>query len=60
MAEETPDIDLEERNDDGELYEHYRITVDKGQAMLRIDKGRRGTRYKTPPKRSAYSSAESL
>ena len=38
MAEENPDIELEERNDDGELYEHYRITVDKGQAMLRIDK----------------------
>ena len=38
MTDETPDIELEERNDDGELYEHYRITVDKGQAMLRIDK----------------------
>ncbi|MBP5240895.1 MAG: RluA family pseudouridine synthase [Bacteroidales bacterium] len=38
MAEETPDIELEERNDDGELYEHYRIMVDKGQAMQRIDK----------------------
>ena len=38
MTEENPDIELEERNDDGELYEHYRIAVDKGQALLRIDK----------------------
>jgi 23S rRNA pseudouridine1911/1915/1917 synthase len=38
MTDENPDIELEERSDDGELYEHYRIEVDKGQALLRIDK----------------------
>ena len=38
MTDENTDIELEERNDDGELYEHYRIVVDKGQALLRIDK----------------------
>lgn len=36
MLEENSDI--EERQEDGELYENYRIVVDKGQAMLRIDK----------------------
>ncbi|MBR4803218.1 MAG: RluA family pseudouridine synthase [Bacteroidales bacterium] len=38
MTDENPDIELDERNDEGELYEHYRIVVDKGQALLRIDK----------------------
>ena len=34
MAEETPDILDQEQ----ELYEHHRITVDRGQELLRIDK----------------------
>lgn len=29
---------LEEQNEESELYEHHRIEVDKGQALLRIDK----------------------
>lgn len=33
------DIDMpEEQEDDQELYEHYRVSVDKGQDLLRIDK----------------------
>lgn len=38
MTDETPDIPIEERTEGDELYEHYRIVVDKGQALLRIDK----------------------
>lgn len=39
MLEENLDIgEIEERSEDNELYENYRIVVDKGQAMLRIDK----------------------
>ncbi len=38
MTDETPDIPVEERTEGDELYEHYRIVVDKGQALLRIDK----------------------
>ena len=34
--EEFQDIELEEQQQD--LYEHHRIVVDRGQAMLRIDK----------------------
>lgn len=30
--------ELEDHEDDQELYEHYRVTADKGQALLRIDK----------------------
>lgn len=29
---------IEEQEDDQELYEHYRVAADKGQALLRIDK----------------------
>ena len=36
MLEEN--LDIEERSEDNELYENYHIVVDKGQAMLRIDK----------------------
>jgi len=32
------DEDLVSSQDDGELYEHLRIVVDKGQSLLRIDK----------------------
>ena len=32
------DEDIESPQDDGELYEHLRIVVDKGQSLLRIDK----------------------
>ncbi len=35
MNEEIEDLDLHE---DAELYEHYRIVVDKGQAPMRLDK----------------------
>lgn len=34
----TTDIDELQSQVDSELYEHHRITVDKGQAMLRLDK----------------------
>jgi 23S rRNA pseudouridine1911/1915/1917 synthase len=30
--------DLEVQNDENDLYEHFRFVVDKGQALLRIDK----------------------
>ncbi len=36
MNEETENP--EEHDDDQELYEHYRVSADKGQALLRIDK----------------------
>lgn len=36
MNEETENP--EEQDDDQELYEHYRVSADKGQAPLRIDK----------------------
>lgn len=36
MNEETENP--EEQDDDQELYEHYRVSADKGQALLRIDK----------------------
>ena len=32
-----PNTDFNE-NEQGELYEHYRFDVDKGQGLLRIDK----------------------
>ncbi|NJK97861.1 MAG: RNA pseudouridine synthase, partial [Bacteroidales bacterium] len=38
MSEEVFDYQDEIPEEQSELYEHYRITVDKGQAMLRIDK----------------------
>ena len=34
MIEET----LEQQEDENELFENYRIEVDKGQSLLRIDK----------------------
>lgn len=34
----SEDIDIEHSEEDAELYEHYRIEVDKGQSMVRIDK----------------------
>lgn len=44
MIEEfSEDIDneideIEPLNDNGELYEHFRVVVDKGQSMVRVDK----------------------
>ncbi|MFV0545556.1 MAG: RluA family pseudouridine synthase [Bacteroides sp.] len=44
MIEEfSDDIDneideIEPLNDNGELYEHFRVVVDKGQSMVRVDK----------------------
>ena len=41
MTTETDDDFLTEAEEDGqqdELFEHFSLTVDKGQAMLRIDK----------------------
>ena len=32
------DADADEQADDGQLYEHFRIEVDKGQDSVRIDK----------------------
>ena len=32
------DADADEQADDGQLYEHFRIEVDKGQDAVRIDK----------------------
>jgi len=32
------DIENSELNEDSDLYEHYRIVVDKGQSLLRVDK----------------------
>lgn len=37
MIDETLQ-EIEERHDDGEMYENYRVVVDKGQSLLRIDK----------------------
>ena len=34
----TEDVGAVEEQDENGLYEHHRITVDKGQAMLRLDK----------------------
>ena len=36
--EQNKPIDIEEQNEESELYEHHRIVVDKGQTLLRIDK----------------------
>lgn len=38
MLEETIDISLIEDEDDQQLYEHFRVVVDKNQEPLRIDK----------------------
>ena len=47
MAEDILEIEQEELSDDiqgvestdgGELYEHFRFVVDKGQTLLRVDK----------------------
>lgn len=38
MLEETNDISLIEDEDDQQLYEHFRVVVDKNQKPLRIDK----------------------
>lgn len=37
MTEELTD-GIDDQEDDHELYEHYRVAADKGQALLRIDK----------------------
>ena len=34
----TDDIEYAEPGEDGDLYEHHRIVVDKGQSPVRIDK----------------------
>lgn len=36
--EQNKPINIEEQNEESELYEHHRIVVDKGQTLLRIDK----------------------
>jgi len=38
MEEDLPEDDLSQEDFDQELYEHYRITADKGQELLRVDK----------------------
>lgn len=38
MAEEAQDITLLEDDEEQQLYEHFRIVVDKGQEPLRVDK----------------------
>ncbi len=38
MLEETEDIELLEDDEQQQLYEHFRLVVDKGQEPLRIDK----------------------
>jgi len=38
MESDNKFFELEDRNQTDELYEHYNIDVDKGQAQLRIDK----------------------
>lgn len=45
MIEELPDEleqdeldDIEPVGDENQLYEHFRVVVDKGQAMVRVDK----------------------
>jgi 23S rRNA pseudouridine1911/1915/1917 synthase len=35
---DEPHDGIEEQEDDQELYEHYKVTADKGQGLLRIDK----------------------
>ena len=37
MIDETLQ-EIENKHDDNEMYENYRIVVDKGQSLLRIDK----------------------
>jgi 23S rRNA pseudouridine1911/1915/1917 synthase len=37
MSEEFEDFDVQDE-DVEQLYEHYNIVVDKGQALLRVDK----------------------
>ena len=36
--EDWKDDELEEGDETGQLYEHFRMTVDKGQAPMRVDK----------------------
>lgn len=38
MAEEAQDMTLLENDEEQQLYEHFRIVVDKGQEPLRVDK----------------------
>ena len=38
MAEEAQDMTLLEEDEEQQLYEHFRIVVDKGQEPLRVDK----------------------
>jgi len=38
MQEDREDLDLDENEEDGGLFEHFRYEVDPGQKMLRIDK----------------------
>ena len=44
IEEELPDElendldDIEPVGDESQLYEHFRVVVDKGQAMVRVDK----------------------
>ena len=45
MIEELPDDiendvldDIEPVGDESQLYEHFRVVVDKGQEMMRVDK----------------------
>lgn len=38
MIDEELDLDISENEENNDLYEHHRIVVDKGQALLRIDK----------------------
>ncbi len=38
MAEEAQDMTLLEDDEEQQLYEHFRIVVDKGQEPLRVDK----------------------
>lgn len=38
MIEENQETDDQEFQDDNDLYEHYKIEVDPGQSLLRIDK----------------------
>ncbi len=37
-AEDWKDDELEDGEETGQLYEHFRMTVDKGQAPMRVDK----------------------
>ena len=38
MTDDTPLANTPVQEEENELYEHHRIVVDKGQAMLRLDK----------------------